>query len=127
MSLGGGVSTALDSAVANSIASGVTYAIAAGNSNANACNSSPARVAHRLTVGSHHETDARSSFSNFRDLRRRLRPRLEHHLDLEHERTPPPTRSAAPPWRRRTSRAWRPLYLSQFGEPERGHGGRGAS
>ena len=43
MSLGGGVSTALDTAVANSIASGVTYAIAAGNSNANACNSSPAR------------------------------------------------------------------------------------
>src|SRR5262245_57657542 len=33
MSLGGGASTALDTAVRNSIASGVTYAIAAGNSN----------------------------------------------------------------------------------------------
>src|SRR5262249_10149747 len=44
MSLGGGASTALDTAVRNSIASGVTYAIAAGNSNANAANSSPARV-----------------------------------------------------------------------------------
>jgi hypothetical protein len=65
MSLGGGASSALDTAVANSIASGVTYAIAAGNSNANACNSSPARVATALTVGSTTTTDARSSFSNF--------------------------------------------------------------
>src|SRR6266545_4170274 len=38
MSLGGGIDTTLDNAVANSISSGVTYAIAAGNSNANACN-----------------------------------------------------------------------------------------
>jgi serine protease len=65
MSLGGGVSTALDDAVRNSIASGVTYAIAAGNSNANACNGSPARVSQALTVGSSTNTDARSSFSNF--------------------------------------------------------------
>jgi hypothetical protein len=65
MSLGGGASTALDTAVANSIASGVTYAIAAGNSNANACNSSPARVATAITVGATTTTDARSSFSNF--------------------------------------------------------------
>jgi aqualysin 1 len=65
MSLGGGVSTALDSAVSNSIASGVTYAIAAGNSNTNASNSSPARVGAAITVGSSTRTDARSSFSNF--------------------------------------------------------------
>lgn len=65
MSLGGGVSTALDQAVTNSINDGVTYAIAAGNSNANACNSSPARVASAITVGSTTTTDARSSFSNF--------------------------------------------------------------
>jgi subtilisin family serine protease len=65
MSLGGGVSTALDTAVRNSIASGVTYAIAAGNSNANAANSSPARVAEAITVGATTTTDARSSFSNF--------------------------------------------------------------
>jgi serine protease len=65
MSLGGGVSTALDDAVRNSIADGVTYAIAAGNSNANACNGSPARVSQALTVGSSTNTDARSSFSNF--------------------------------------------------------------
>jgi subtilisin family serine protease len=65
MSLGGGVSAALDQAVRNSIADGVTYAIAAGNSNANACNGSPARVAEALTVGATTTTDARSSFSNF--------------------------------------------------------------
>jgi aqualysin 1 len=65
MSLGGGISTALDTAVANSIASGVTYAIAAGNSNTNASNSSPARVGAAITVGSSTRTDARSSFSNF--------------------------------------------------------------
>ena len=65
MSLGGGVSTALDQAVANSIGSGVSYAIAAGNSNANACNASPARVASANTVGATTSTDARSSFSNF--------------------------------------------------------------
>ena len=52
MSLGGGVSTALDNAVRNSIASGVTYAIAAGNANTNASTSSPARVAEAITVGS---------------------------------------------------------------------------
>src|SRR5262245_27230090 len=65
MSLGGGISTALDNAVNNSINSGVSYAIAAGNSNANACNSSPARVAAANTVGATTSTDARSSFSNF--------------------------------------------------------------
>ena len=65
MSLGGGASSALDSAVNNSINDGVSYAIAAGNSNANACNSSPARVAAANTVGSTTSTDARSSFSNF--------------------------------------------------------------
>ena len=65
MSLGGGASTALDSAVRNSIASGVTYAVAAGNSNTNASTSSPARVAEAITVGSSTINDARSSFSNF--------------------------------------------------------------
>jgi subtilisin family serine protease len=65
MSLGGGVSSALDNAVANSISSGVTYAVAAGNSNANACNYSPARTASAITVGSTTSTDARSSFSNY--------------------------------------------------------------
>ena len=65
MSLGGGVSTALDSAVRNSIASGVTYAIAAGNANLNAANASPARVAEAITVGASTINDAKASFSNF--------------------------------------------------------------
>ncbi len=65
MSLGGGVSSALDTAVNNSIADGVTYAVAAGNESTNACNGSPSRVGAALTVGSTTNTDARSSFSNF--------------------------------------------------------------
>jgi subtilisin family serine protease len=67
MSLGGGVSAALDQAVAASIADGVTYAIAAGNSNADACNYSPARAAAAITVGATTSTDARASFSNYGD------------------------------------------------------------
>jgi hypothetical protein len=65
MSLGGGVSSALDTAVANSINAGVTYAIAAGNSAANACNSSPARVAAAITVAASDINDRQASFSNF--------------------------------------------------------------
>jgi subtilisin family serine protease len=65
MSLGGGISSALDTAVQNSINAGVTYAVAAGNDNgANACNGSPSRVGPALTVGSTTSSDARSSFSN---------------------------------------------------------------
>jgi subtilisin family serine protease len=65
MSLGGGVSTALDNAVNNSIADGVTYAVAAGNESTNACNGSPSRVGAAITVGSTTSSDARSSFSNY--------------------------------------------------------------
>jgi len=65
MSLGGGISSALDTAVSNSIADGVTYAIAAGNDAVDACTNSPGRVASAITVGSTTSTDARSSFSNF--------------------------------------------------------------
>jgi subtilisin family serine protease len=65
MSLGGGISSALDTAVNNLHNAGVTIVVAAGNSNTNACNSSPARAANAITVGSTTSTDARSSFSNF--------------------------------------------------------------
>ena len=65
MSLGGGASSALDTAVNNSINDGVTYAVAAGNENQNACNVSPARAPNAITVGSTTTSDARSSFSNF--------------------------------------------------------------
>jgi subtilisin family serine protease len=70
MSLGGGVSTALDSAVSRSIADGVTYAVAAGNGNAagtpqDACKSSPARVTGALTVAASDRADAPATFSNY--------------------------------------------------------------
>ena len=65
MSLGGGISTALDDAVRRAVADGVTFAVASGNENTNACNSSPARVAEAITVNSTTSTDARSSFSNY--------------------------------------------------------------
>ncbi|HKG79882.1 MAG TPA: S8 family peptidase, partial [Pyrinomonadaceae bacterium] len=65
MSLGGGISSALDTAVTNSINDGVTYAIAAGNSNVDACGTSPARVPSAITVGATTISDARASFSNF--------------------------------------------------------------
>lgn len=65
MSLGGGASSTLDTAVSNSIASGITYAVAGGNDNANACNYSPARVGSAITVGATTSTDARASYSNF--------------------------------------------------------------
>ncbi len=65
MSLGGGQSVALDSAVQSAVQSGVSFMLAAGNSNADACNYSPARVASGVTVGSTTSTDARSSFSNW--------------------------------------------------------------
>jgi aqualysin 1 len=65
MSLGGGASSALDTAVNNLINSGVTVAVAAGNDyGQNACNYSPARVANAITVGSTTSSDARSDFSN---------------------------------------------------------------
>jgi subtilisin family serine protease len=65
MSLGGGASATLDTAVRNSIASGVTYAVAAGNSSTSASSSSPARVAEAITVGATTSTDAKASYSNY--------------------------------------------------------------
>lgn len=65
MSLGGGASSALDTAVNNAIKAGITFALAAGNSNRDACNFSPARVAAGITVGATTSTDARASYSNY--------------------------------------------------------------
>ena len=65
MSLGGGASAALDTAVRNSIADGVSYGVAAGNDNVDACTGSPARVAEAMTVGATDQNDARASFSDF--------------------------------------------------------------
>jgi subtilisin family serine protease len=67
MSLGGGVSDALDAAIEASIDSGVTYAVAAGNETADACGVSPARTPGAITVAASTEADARADFSNFGD------------------------------------------------------------
>ena len=66
MSLGGGISTALDSSVANLInEKGITVVVAAGNSNVDASTSSPARVPEAITVGATNSRDTKASFSNF--------------------------------------------------------------
>jgi subtilisin family serine protease len=68
MSLGGGVSTALDDAVRRCVNDGIVMAVAAGNSNLDASTSSPSRVQQAITVGSTTNTDAKSSFSNYGSL-----------------------------------------------------------
>ncbi len=65
MSLGGGASSALDTAVTNAVNRGVVMVVAAGNDSSNACNYSPARAAAAITVGATTSTDARASYSNF--------------------------------------------------------------
>jgi subtilisin family serine protease len=66
MSLGGGINTSVDTAVANlHNINGITVVVAAGNSNADACNFSPARAPLAITVGSIDSTDTRSGFSNY--------------------------------------------------------------
>lgn len=67
MSLGGGISTALDTAVQNAAARGIRFTIAAGNSAAFAGNSSPARAegANIFTVSAFGSGDIFATFSNF--------------------------------------------------------------
>jgi subtilisin family serine protease len=64
MSLGGGASSALNTAVNNLSSSGVFVAVAAGNSGTNACNSSPAGASGAYTVAASTSTDARASYSS---------------------------------------------------------------
>ncbi|MBA3567189.1 MAG: S8 family peptidase [Actinobacteria bacterium] len=70
MSLGGGASSSLDTAVRNSIADGVSYAIAAGNGNIvgrheDACKKSPARVTEAMTISATDQTDKKASWANY--------------------------------------------------------------
>jgi aqualysin 1 len=70
MSLGGGVSDAVDEAVRKSAATGIVYAIAAGNGSQDACNVSPARAGAGssngiITVGATDINNQEASFSNF--------------------------------------------------------------
>lgn len=67
MSLGGGVSTALDNAVVAAAAGGVRFALAAGNESDNANNHSPARAngANVFTVSAFAVNDRWATYSNF--------------------------------------------------------------
>jgi subtilisin family serine protease len=68
MSLGGGASDSLDTAVKKSADSGVFYSIAAGNSGANACNYSPARAGTHngvMTTAATDSSNKEASWSNF--------------------------------------------------------------
>ena len=67
MSLGGGVSTALDTAVVNAAAGGVRFALAAGNESDNANNHSPGRAngPNVFTVSAFGVGDRWASYSNY--------------------------------------------------------------
>jgi subtilisin family serine protease len=65
MSVGGGFSAALNTAVTNLSNSGVFVTVAAGNENQNACNVSPASAPAVFTTGSTTSTDARRTSSNY--------------------------------------------------------------
>ncbi|KAF9031931.1 peptidase S8/S53 domain-containing protein [Panaeolus papilionaceus] len=65
MSLGGGVSTALDNALTSLTSAGIHVAVAGGNSNADAGNTSPARVPSAITVGATTFADARLMTSSY--------------------------------------------------------------
>ena len=65
LSLGGGYSSSLNTAINNLSNSGVFVAVAAGNSSANACNYSPASAGAAYTTAASTSTDARASYSNY--------------------------------------------------------------
>ena len=65
LSLGGGYSSTLNTAINNLANSGVFVAVAAGNENQNACNVSPASAANATTVAASTSGDAKASYSNY--------------------------------------------------------------
>jgi subtilisin family serine protease len=64
MSLGGGFSQALNTAVTNAVKSGTPFAVAAGNENADACSGSPASAPAAVTVAAVDDADRKAAFSN---------------------------------------------------------------
>jgi hypothetical protein len=65
MSLGGGRSTAVNSATANAVTAGIFMVVAAGNEAQEASNTSPASEATAYTVGATDSFDRFAPFSNF--------------------------------------------------------------
>ena len=65
MSLGGGFSSAVNTAANNLANSGVFVAVASGNSNRSACNYSPASASAVTSVNASTSSDAKASFSNY--------------------------------------------------------------
>lgn len=68
MSLGGGFSSSVNSAVRSTVNAGVTVVVAAGNNNDDASNYSPASESTAITVGAIDIDDNRASFSNYGSL-----------------------------------------------------------
>ncbi|WEW60883.1 Secreted subtilisin-like serine protease sub5 [Emydomyces testavorans] len=68
LSLGGGISAALNMAVANAVKAGTMVAAAAGNENADANTSSPGNEPTICTVAATDRTDLRAGYSNFGPL-----------------------------------------------------------
>ncbi|RIB01119.1 peptidase S8/S53 domain-containing protein [Gigaspora rosea] len=65
MSLGGGISTALNNAVQSCIDQGMHVAVAAGNDGKDACNYSPSSAPNAIAVGATDNSAAITSFSNY--------------------------------------------------------------
>ena len=65
MSLGGGYSAAINTAVQNLHDGGMFVVVAAGNSNKDSCTGSPAGSPHAFTVASSSIDDSRSYFSEY--------------------------------------------------------------
>lgn len=64
ISLGGGYSSSLNTAVSNLVSSGVFVAVAAGNDGEDACDYSPASAMGTVTVGATERGDSLASYSN---------------------------------------------------------------
>ena len=65
MSISGGYSSSLNSAIANIINLGIHVVVAAGNNAVDACTQSPASTTLAMTVGAVNSQDSMSSFSNY--------------------------------------------------------------
>lgn len=88
MSLGGSLSTSLNSAVAAAVTKGVTVVVAAGNDGANAANYSPASESSAITVGAIDSTDTKASWSNYGAILDVFAPGVSVRTSNSHSHTP---------------------------------------